>query len=539
MKKLLSLYLAVILTVAAFAYPGKVVKMFSTPGHFPTGLTFDGKYLWLADRQTDMLYAINPENGKTVKTLEAPGYWIKGLAWDGKNLWAVDDHGGIPKGDEYHVGMLYKIDPKTGTVLSTVELPFSWPQDMAFDGKYMWVIDKATHQLIQFDQNDGTTIKELPDPAGNGTGLAFDGKYLWVADHSRNELYMVEPKTGIVLLVTDTPSEFARGLAFDGKYIWVSDSQTDKIYKVIRQDDQKMLRGAKRTAQLTFTHEAMNFGTGTVKDLDIFIAIPVNRDNQDIKEIKFSPAPSDKPTDQWGQQVAHFHFTDIKPGQKVQAVMTVKADMYDVNYFIFPDKVGNLSDIPASIKKTYLIDEDKYEYHNPVIQNAVKEAVGNEQNVYWIVRNIFDYIREHMYYERVGGWNTAPTVLARGNGSCSEYSFVFIAMCRAAGVPARYVGSVVERGEAASTDDVYHRWVEVYMPGYGWIPVDPSGGDRAKPADQAHYFGHLSKRFLITTQSGGGSKYMDWTYNSNIRYTSTPKTYMVNEAFGDWQPIIK
>ena len=55
-----------------------------------------------------------------------------------------------------------------------------------------------------------------------------------------------------------------------------------------------------------------------------------------------------------------------------------------------------------------------------------------------------------MYYERSGGWNTAPIVLERGNGSCSEYTFVFISMCRAAGVPARYVGSVVERGESAS-----------------------------------------------------------------------------------------
>jgi len=46
------------------------------------------------------------------------------------------------------------------------------------------------------------------------------------------------------------------------------------------------------------------------------------------------------------------------------------------------------------------------------------------------------------------------SVLKRGSGSCSEYSFVMIAMLRAAGIPARYAGSVVIRGDDASRDDV-------------------------------------------------------------------------------------
>ncbi len=539
MRKLLILTLILIFGQQAFSYPGKVVHFFSTPGHFATGLTYDGKYLWLADRKTDLLYQLDTQTGRVIKTLKAPGYWIKGLAWDGQYLWATDDRGGIMKGDEFHAGVLYKIDPKDGTVLATIDLPFNRPQDLAWDGKYLWVIDAETHKLIQFDQHDGTTIKEFQDPAGHGTGLTFDGEYLWVADHVRNELYMVEPKTGLVLLITKTPDEFARGLAWDGKTLWISDSQADKVFQVVRKDDEKFITGRERIAQLTFTHEAMNYGPGLVKSMDIYIAIPRDRINQKIQKIEFSKNLTDKLTDQWGQQVAHYHFENIKPGQRVEAVMTVTAKMYDVNYFIFPDKVGTLSQIPENLKQTYLIDEDKYQFHSPIIQKAVKQAVGEEQNVYWVVRKIFDYVRKHLYYERVGGWNTAPTVLARGNGSCSEYSFVFISMCRAAGVPARYVGSVAERSEATALDDVYHRWVEVYMPGYGWVPIDPSGGDQKLPADQARFFGHLSRRFLITTQGGGGSKFMDWTYNSNIHYVTEPQTFVVNEAFGDWQPIYK
>ncbi len=539
MKRTVLFLLALVYSLSLTAYPGKVVKMLSTPGNFSTGLTFDGKYLWLADRQTDLLYQINPDNGKVVKTLPAPGYWVVGLAWDGKYLWAVDERNGIPKGDEYFNGKLYTIDPETGTVLRTVELPFKRPQDIAWDGHYFWTVDAATRKLIKFDPADGTTIKEFTAPSPYCTGLTFDGEYLWITDHIRNELYMVDPDNGNVLIITSTPDEFARGLAFDGKYLWLNDSQSDKIYKVVRKDNDKFIKTNERRALLTFNNDAMNYGPGKVKELDFFIAIPENRDNQQIiGQIEFEPKPTEILTDQWGQKVARFRYENIGPGQQVHAVMKVKAYMYDVNYFIWPDEVGTLKDIPESTK-IFLQDGNKFDYNNPVIQRAVKEAIGEEQNVYWIVRKIFDYIRSQMYYERVGGWNTAPTVLERGNGSCSEYSFVFIAMCRAAGVPARYVGSIVERGEKASMDEVYHRWVEVYMPGYGWIPVDPSGGDRDLPADQARYFGHLSNRFLITTQGGGNSKYLEWTYNSNVRYVTEPKTFVTTEAYGDWQPIEK
>jgi len=183
------------------------------------------------------------------------------------------------------------------------------------------------------------------------------------------------------------------------------------------------------------------------------------------------------------------------------------------------------------------VDGSKYWINDPFIQSSVRKAVGNIRNPYWIARNIFDYIRERMEYERVGGWNVAPTVLKRGSGSCSEYTFVYIAMCRAAGIPARYAGAVVVRGDDASLDYVYHRWVEVYLPGYGWIPVDPSRGDRVWPRDQAMSFGHLSNQFLITTEGGGGSEYLGWDYNSSERWRADGPVRLRMEKIGEWEPV--
>lgn len=79
--------------------------------------------------------------------------------------------------------------------------------------------------------------------------------------------------------------------------------------------------------------------------------------------------------------------------------------------------------------------------------------------------------------------------------------------------------------------------MEVYLPGFGWIPVDPSGGDKELPADQADYFGHLDNRFLITTQGGGGSEYLVWDYNSSHSWKADGPVQLRKEKIAEWDPV--
>jgi sugar lactone lactonase YvrE len=519
------------------AYTGNIIKSFATPGSYPTGLAYDGKHLWLADYKDDKLYCINPENGEVVRSIPSPAYWPEGLAWDGTHLWCADVKGGIPLSENYQ-GVVYRLDRETGRILSEIQAPATAPRGLAWDGKYLWCVDSDAEQVIQFSPDDGTTIRSFPSPSSDPRGLSFDGTYLWISDRRENEIYMVDPDDGTVIIITDAPGQFTTGLAWDGKHLWAADYQEDKIFQLTVRDDQKYRIYHTRKAKITYVHEIMNFGPGTMRSADIHLAIPKDRESQKITgTISYNPPCTDVVTDRWGQQTAHYHFENITAGNKVSAEMVTLAEISEIRYFIFPEDVGGFAGIPPDITAKYLENNDKYQYDHPLMQTAVKEAVGDEKNPYWVARRIFNYLRDHLYYEMVGGWNTAPTVLERGNGSCSEYSFVYIGMCRAAGLPARYVGSVVVRGDDASMDDVFHRWVEVYLPNYGWVPVDPSGGDQESPRNQANYFGHLSNRFLITTESGGGSETLEWTYNSNDFYTTDPKTYVVSDNFAEWEPV--
>lgn len=519
-----------------WAYTGEIIDSLDIPGNYPTGLTFDGTHLWLADYQTDLLYRIDPENGEVTGSISSPGYWPEGLAWDGEALWNADLKGGLPLSENYN-GMIYRIDPSTGILLRTIQAPSRSPGGLTWDGEYLWCVDNSSDEVIQFSPDDGTTIRSFRSPASDPRGITFDGKYLWISDRIRDEIYMVDPESGSVIIITDAPGAFTRGLCFDGEHLWAVDYQEDRIYKLKVRDGENYRQFNSHKAKITHLHEITNFGPGMIEEADIHIAIPHDRSSQSILEPPTFKPDFERVTDKWGQETAHFHFEDVNPGEKVFGEMTTVANIHEVRYFIYPENVGSMEEIPAEIRNMYLENNEKYQYDHPVIQSALKKAIGDEKNPYWIFRKIFNYLIDNMYYEMAGGWNTAPTVLERGNGSCSEYSFVYIAMCRAAGLPARYVGSVVVRGDYASHDDVFHRWVEVYLPGYGWVPIDPSGGDNKWPRDQAQYIGHLDHRFLITTESGGGSETMEWTYNSNAFWVSEPKSLVVSDHYAEWEPV--
>jgi len=528
-------YLLAILLCLLFVSPvsatvGKAKQTFPTPAQHPTGMTFDGKYIWLADAQTYQLYQINPQNGRVVKKIKSPGFDPRGLAWDGKLLWCVD------AGE----GWIYGINVKSGIAEKLLESNSADPIGLTFDGEFLWLVDNTAKKLLKINRIDGMMHENIPAPSRKSRGLAFDGKHIWVADNGDNMLYRVDPKSGQVITFVPSVGPFPYGVCWDGRTLWNADFQSNKLYQLDFDDPDFVIKRDAKQYRWEAIHEFRNYGPDAVKELDSYFAIPRDLDNQTILgEIQFQPQPQDFVVDRWGQKFAHFHFENISPGTFLKPKMKLRAKLYNTEYIIFPEKVGKLEQIPAEIKQKFLADGLKYDINNPIIQQAVKQAVGNEQHPYWMVRKIFDYICEKIDYnlKPLGGWNPAPTVLKRGTGSCSEYTFIFIAMCRVSGLPARYAGSIVVRSEDKGIDDVWHRWAEVYLPNYGWIPVDVSAGDSPIPAQRARRIGVLRNRYLITTKGGGDSEYLEFYYNFNARWKTAGKCKVYSRQYGEFIPV--
>lgn len=518
--------------VAGAAAPGEVTASVPAPGRNCTGLAHDGRLLWVVDHRLDQLLGIDPDTGEVRKRHKSPGYRPAGLTFDGELLWCAD----------VRDALVYAIRPDDGMVVRTIpiaaNLPWGqFPRSVASDRETLWVTDDQTKRIHRVDSADGTTMQEIPFPARSVDGMTFDGRLLWVADRLEDHLYGIHPGSGDVVVRLPAPGPHPSGLAFDGKALRVVDYQTDRIDTVLTDAATHLIEGATREAWVVFTHQVRNFGPDPLAALDVYVAVPRDRPSQKLLGAPvFEPAPASTATDRWGQPVARFHRDDLPAGQISTVQMKARVRARAIQYVIHPHKVQKLWKIPAEVRRRYLEDAGKYDIHDPRIKDAVTEAVGSERNPYWIARKIYDYLLAHMHYERVGGWDVAPKVLHRGSGSCSEYTYVYIAMCRAAGLPARYVGSLVVRKDDASYDDVYHRWAEVYLPPYGWVPVDPSRGDKPTPAAQAEGFGQLSPDFLITTAGGGGSELLHWSYNHSERWMCQGRCRVEMEAIAEWSP---
>ncbi len=67
--------------------------------------------------------------------------------------------------------------------------------------------------------------------------------------------------------------------------------------------------------------------------------------------------------------------------------------------------------------------------------------------------------------------------LRRGQGACRDRARLFIAICRAQGIAARFV-SGYQKGQATRDIRYMHAWPEVYLPGSGWHGFDPAHGQR-------------------------------------------------------------
>jgi transglutaminase-like putative cysteine protease len=107
-------------------------------------------------------------------------------------------------------------------------------------------------------------------------------------------------------------------------------------------------------------------------------------------------------------------------------------------------------------------------------------------------RALYQHTIEQIRYAKYGpGWGRGDAVHAcdARSGNCTDFHAYFIALARAAGIPARFaVGAAIPSERQEGGIDGYHCWAEFFAEGKWW-PVDISEADKhSRLAD--YYFGH-------------------------------------------------
>ena len=91
-------------------------------------------------------------------------------------------------------------------------------------------------------------------------------------------------------------------------------------------------------------------------------------------------------------------------------------------------------------------------------------------------------IRESLVYSRRTdpGTQTPQLTLKARKGTCRDFAWLMIEACRALGFAARFVTGYIyvpsRDGPTLRGGGATHAWVQVFLPGAGWVEFDPTNG---------------------------------------------------------------
>ena len=178
---------------------------------------------------------------------------------------------------------------------------------------------------------------------------------------------------------------------------------------------------------------------------------------------------------------------------------------FGTQYRVSPDQIADY-DKNSELYKRYTEAENLIQSDNPEICAKARNLTGNVPNVHDKILRIYDFVTSHIRFSNQEEERGALWALENGSGDCSEFSYLFTALCRAIGVPARVQAGFAFRSTGRNIEDG-HMWAEYYLEGYGWIPVDATWRS----------FDQLDSQHFSSIQSiPGVIPYSSYVFNSTV-----------------------
>jgi hypothetical protein len=164
---------------------------------------------------------------------------------------------------------------------------------------------------------------------------------------------------------------------------------------------------------------------------------------------------------------------------------------------------------PASAA-SFLRPEKEIQVDAPEIAETLKRIGADSGTLLERLTRIYALARG-MKPRAFKGTTDALTALRLGEASCNGKSRLFVALARAAGIPARLVGGLImDRGSKRTS----HQWVEAWVAGH-WVPFDALNG----------HFAELPERYL--TLYYGDETLFRHTNDINFSYQFETRTALV------------
>ena len=203
---------------------------------------------------------------------------------------------------------------------------------------------------------------------------------------------------------------------------------------------------------------------------------------------------------------------------------------------IFENRSGSFEDIPDDLKTTFCSPIGPWQSDVPVIYNLAYELAGNETRILSVLSDFIMWIVQNVRYESLDVPRYPNETLLEKRGDCDDQANLLIALCRAVGIPAYLQIGCIYNPDAESTSNYWnglwtstltgigwHGWAVVYVPPWGWLPVDLtySAGNSSDPLS------HITSSAIFTHPT---VQYINITVTDYVLDSRLQKALIVSEA---------
>jgi len=247
---------------------------------------------------------------------------------------------------------------------------------------------------------------------------------------------------------------------------------------------------SERKFTLTTTVTYSNNDNETIWDLsgeDYAISLFMNNSWQSVSLVECSLPLNSTRNDENGNLLGFLNWTQLCPGQS--ASYTVKYDIVSKSRLlpnIREDLSQNLLDIPSDLRNEYCKNEGSWLLDDTSLQGKAAELAGTETRVLSIVKNFVRWITDNIVYDWHAEIPKYPNETLNGQeGDCDDKAILLITLCRIVGIPAYlqvgciysflgYSNDTYWEGRVTNVEIQigWHGWAMVYIPPWGWLPVD-------------------------------------------------------------------
>lgn len=248
------------------------------------------------------------------------------------------------------------------------------------------------------------------------------------------------------------------------------------------------------------------------------ISLPPDSAFQRVFYERIDPQPLNVRTDQDGNWLAKYQ---LKPKEKLTVAAKGKAK-------IFAEPQEHFSPISQEALAKSLTPQKYWEIDHPLIREKAKNLKTPRDVYQFVVRTLdYDYSRVAKGIQRLGA---LAALQNPSRAICTEFADLFIALARAAGIPAREAN-----GYAYTTNkkfkplglmaDILHAWPEYWDSERKiWVPIDPTWEKTTGGID--HFYKTDLNHFAFTFHGG----------DSQLPYPAG--SYKTEESFGRQVQIV-